>query len=123
MLKPLRPSVMVVASTPGYRCYCCHDTGIVVQQQTLIADCLPSDVAVKCTRCNAATNNLGESTKYLDSRISKEQCDALHTIRHQDWLDTVRQQGSNMKSAAVIHQQTSSLAAAKSMQQEAADEF
>jgi len=99
MLQPLRPSAQVVVSMPGFQCYCCHDTGLIIRQDAFYQDSTPSDVAAMCRRCGSAVSKFGETTKYLDGRVTREQCDALHRIRYEDWLETIRKEGSGLKSA------------------------
>lgn len=101
MLKPLRPSSQVVVSMPGYRCYCCQDTGLIIRQEKFFEGASPSDVGVMCRACGAAASRYGEMTKYLDGRVTREQCKALHQEMYEDWLGTIRKESQGMRSAAV----------------------
>jgi hypothetical protein len=81
---------------PHWKCFCCHDTGIIVPQLAALAidgydfnrDKLP-----RCTKtgCFAESHWDGEMlTNCVDYRISPATCFQLDAIEREGWKETAR---------------------------------
>lgn len=90
-MQPLKPSI-VVNKTPTWRCFCCHDTGLIIRVDLLdYEEFSPSDTPPVCKYCSAATTTLGETIANLDNRISKEQCRAIHEHELDGWKASINE--------------------------------
>ncbi len=77
---------------PTWKCYCCHDTGFVLDRlAALVIDGYDSEKS-KIPRCNATNcgaevgENL-ENSGTLDFRLSAEICDRLAEMERKSWED------------------------------------
>ena len=77
---------------PTWKCYCCHDTGFVLDRlASLVIEGYDAEKS-KIPRCNASRCgtevglNLEESGT-LDLRLSSEVCDRLSEMERESWED------------------------------------
>lgn len=98
------PGYEKVAWRPTWKCFCCHDTGLV--QYSLLKQVMPDydDRRHKPVKCNASAceRELGEAlylTNTLDLRLNSSVCDQLDSIERQCWRDWERQQHQLRKKA------------------------
>ena len=75
---------------PTWKCYCCHDTGFVLDRlASMVIDGYDAEKS-KIPRCNAAGcgaevgENL-ENSGTLDFRLSAEICDRLDQMEKESW--------------------------------------
>ena len=75
---------------PTWKCYCCHDTGFVLDRlAALVIDGYDAEKS-KIPRCNATGcgAEVGESLENsgtLDFRLSSEICDRLNQMEKESW--------------------------------------
>lgn len=89
---------------PNWRCFCCHDTGFVIDRlanyviegytngQHKIARC-------QATKCEAEIAEILEATGSLDDRLTSEICDHLDYLEREDWRQTLKKQHELRKKA------------------------
>lgn len=100
------PEVEVEIWQPGWQCYCCHDTGIIVPHlvRKLILDY--NENRDKFPRCSKPGCSSGE--KYdsealypsTDRRIDAFTCKKLDEFERQTWRDTLFVHGQRAKQSA-----------------------
>ncbi len=77
---------------PAWKCYCCHDTGFVLDRlAALVIDGYDAEKS-KIPRCNASGcgAELGlylEESGTLDTRLSSQVCDRLAEMEKKSWKD------------------------------------
>ncbi len=77
---------------PTWKCYCCHDTGFVLDRlASLVIDGYDAEKS-KIPRCNATScgAEVGlylEESGTLDNRLSAEVCDRLSEMERESWED------------------------------------
>ena len=81
----------LVMATPDWKCYACHDSGLIVEAHLLIAGYDPGiDPPVLCRHCNAAAKFSDEVLRRLDNRATPEQCRYLHDLAYSYWRITLK---------------------------------
>ena len=85
---------------PDWRCFCCHDTGLIQRYlvELVINDYDPwNDKPVACQNsiCEAGWNYRGMAG--CDQRFERGVCAELHQIGREDWRQFVREQFENAK--------------------------
>ena len=98
------PGYEKVAWRPTWKCFCCHDTGLV--QYSLLRQIMPDydDRRHKPVKCNAShcDRELGEAlywTQTLDLRLDSSVCDEIDSIGRQYWRDWEKEQHQSRKKA------------------------
>ena len=98
------PGYEQVPWRPTWKCFCCHDTGLV--QYSLLRQIMPDydDRRHKPVKCNASLceRELGEAlylTQTLDLRLDSSVCDELDSIGRRCWRDWEQQQHQLRKKA------------------------
>ena len=77
---------------PTWKCYCCHDTGFVLDRlASLVIDGYDSEKS-KIPRCNATScgAEVGlylEESGTLDLRLTSQICDRLNEMEKESWSD------------------------------------
>lgn len=97
-LKPLNlrpetePGYDPIAWRPNWKCFCCHDTGLV--SYVLVKRVMPDydDRRHKPVKCNASgcdirLSELLFSTRTLDERLDSCVCDELDTVERRAWQE------------------------------------
>ncbi len=93
---------------PGWNCFCCHDTGIVVSHlATLAIDGYDynRDKFPRCVNpgCKAGDHWDSEAlTDSIDYRISAATCQKLDAIEREDWRQTARRHQINIRALAKV---------------------
>lgn len=103
--KKLKPIAMRPESEPDYDkrlwqpswdCFCCHDTGFVIDKlaayviegyisgQHKIAVC-------QATKCQAEIGETLEASGSLDNRLTQEICDDLDSLEREEWARTLKE--------------------------------
>ncbi len=89
---------------PNWCCFCCHDTGFVIDRlaayviegytsgQHKIALC-------QATRCQAEIGETLEASGSLDERLTPEICDELDNLEREEWARTLKKQREIRKQA------------------------
>lgn len=82
---------------PSWRCYCCQDTGFVIDRlaayiiegynsrQHKIALC-------QASRCQAEIGETVEASGCLDRRLTPDICDYLDSLERESWVQTLEEQ-------------------------------
>lgn len=90
---------------PNWYCFCCHDTGFVLER--LAAHVIEGyrggqHKIVRCqaTRCIAEIGETLEASGTLDERLTPDICDRLDALERDDWARTVEKQ-SELKQRAL----------------------
>ena len=77
---------------PNWKCYCCHDTGFVLDRlAALVIEGYDAEKS-KIPRCNASTcgAEVGEGLEQsgtLDTRLTSQVCDRLAQMERESWED------------------------------------
>ncbi len=92
-----QPGYEAIAWKPTWKCFCCHDTGLV--QELLIKKVIPRYVSgrhkpVECnaTNCDIQLGRDLYKTETLDRRFSAELCDRLDSDERQMWQEWSNEQ-------------------------------
>ena len=77
---------------PNWKCYCCHDTGFVLDRlAALVIDGYDSEKSriprCNATGCGAEVGVYLEESGTLDTRLSGEVCDRLAEMEKESWED------------------------------------
>jgi len=94
----------VVWETPRWRCYCCHDTGVVQRPELIVEDYGINDPEIVCTNCSIAIEKWGREPteeelarlgvkrsewrsglEIRDTRATVEMCRALDAWGRECW--------------------------------------
>jgi hypothetical protein len=89
---------------PSWCCYCCHDTGFVLDR---LADSVIEGYVsgrhkiprCQATRCQAEIGETLEASGSLDERLTPEICDYLAYLEREDWAQTLAHQHELRKQA------------------------
>ena len=87
-----KPGYETESWKPTWKCYCCHDTGFVLDRlASLVIDGYDSEKS-KIPRCNATGcgAEVGlylEESGTLDNRLTVEVCDQLAEMEKESWED------------------------------------
>jgi hypothetical protein len=105
--EPMRPETEPGADPeiwqPDWKCFCCHDSGIVHHYLAkLVIDGYDSnrDKLPRCHNlcCNAGSHYDGYAlTDSVDYRLDSETCQELDSIERENWRDYVEQQRQKLK--------------------------
>ncbi len=80
---------------PNWYCFCCHDTGFVIERlaayviegyvsgQHKIARC-------RASKCQAEIGETLEASGSLDNRLTREICDYLDNLEREEWARTLK---------------------------------
>ena len=91
---PLRdeaqPGYEAIAWKPNWKCFCCHDNGIIPER--IVKTVIPNYVSgrhkpVKCNNCNIRLGDTLYDTNTLDLRFTPEICDRLDRQERQMWRE------------------------------------
>lgn len=89
---------------PNWRCFCCHDTGFVLDR--LAAHVIEGYTAglhkiVECqaTLCQAEIGETLEASGTIDDRLTSDICDHLDSLERENWRQTLKQQHELRKKA------------------------
>ena len=89
---------------PNWYCFCCHDTGFVIERlatyviegyirgQHKIVEC-------RATSCQAEIGETLRASGTLDRRLTPDICDHLDCMERQEWAQTVEKQSQLRKQA------------------------
>ncbi len=89
---------------PNWYCFCCHDTGFVLERlaayviegyvggQHKIARC-------RASKCQAEIGETLEASGSLDNRLTREICDYLDYLERSDWARTLKRKHELRKQA------------------------
>lgn len=89
---------------PNWYCFCCHDTGFVVERlaayviegytsgQHKIARC-------QASKCQAEIGETLEASGSLDNRLTREICDYLDYLERSEWAQTLKRKHELRKQA------------------------
>ena len=89
---------------PDWHCFCCHDTGFVIDRlaahviegykggQHKIARC-------RASKCLAEIGETLEASDSLDNRLTRDICDHLDHLERENWRQTLKQQHELRKKA------------------------
>lgn len=89
---------------PSWDCFCCHDTGFVIDKlaayviegyisgQHKIAIC-------QATKCQAQIGETLELSGSLDNRLTQEICDDLDNLEREEWARTLKSKQELRKKA------------------------
>lgn len=92
---------------PNWCCFCCHDTGFVLERlaayviegytsgQHKIARC-------QASHCQAEIGETLEATGSLDERLTPEICDYLDNLEREEWAQTLKKQREMRKQAKEV---------------------
>jgi len=100
------PDAEVEIWQPSWKCFCCHDTGIINQHlAALVIDEYDSnrDKFPRCVNpgCKAGDHWDSETlTDCVDYRINAVTCQKLDAIEREGWRQTVRQKQINIQALA-----------------------
>lgn len=96
-LSRIKPAIdRVIAETPKWKCFCCHDTGLVIRLELVLDGfcdgsppeySAPSDYGMLCKACEA---QYGLTHLGLDDRLTQAQCKEIHQARLNDWVETAK---------------------------------
>lgn len=96
------PDVEAEIWSPDWRCFCCHDTGIIVSHLAAMAidgyD-RDHDKFPRCVNpgCRAGSDWDSEAlTDCVDYRINAATCQKLDAIEREDWRQTTKRQQTNI---------------------------
>ncbi|MGL5836127.1 MAG: hypothetical protein ACRC1Z_23270 [Waterburya sp.] len=90
---------------PSWDCFCCHDTGFVIDKlaayviegyvsgQHKIAIC-------QATKCQAEIGETLEASGSLDNRLTQEICDDLDSLEREEWARTLKSKQELRKKAS-----------------------
>ena len=97
-----QPGYEAIAWKPTWKCFCCHDTGLI--QELLIKKVIPRYVSgrhkpVECnaTHCDIQLGRDLYKTETLDRRFSAELCDRLDSDERQMWQEWSKEQHEKRK--------------------------
>ena len=89
---------------PSWCCYCCHDTGFVIDR--LAAKVIEGYVAgvhkiprCQASRCIAEIGETLEASGSLDERLTPELCDYLDDLERENWAHSLKEQHQLRKKA------------------------
>jgi hypothetical protein len=83
----------VTGQLPGWKCYCCQDTGLVIRAERLVQDFDHLSVPLICKGCYAAADRFGdEALRRLDNRAPRNECQRLHDEAYEGWLSGIQNQ-------------------------------
>ncbi|MDJ0595188.1 MAG: hypothetical protein QNJ72_35285 [Pleurocapsa sp. MO_226.B13] len=92
-----QPGYEAIAWKPTWKCFCCHDTGLV--QHLLVKKVIPRYVSgrhkpVECnaTHCDIQLGRDLYKTETLDRRFSADLCDRLDGDERQMWAEWSKEQ-------------------------------
>ena len=89
---------------PNWCCFCCHDTGFVIERlaayviegytsgQHKIARC-------RASKCQAEIGETLEASGSLDNRLTREICDYLDNLERSEWARTLKRKHELRKQA------------------------
>lgn len=85
-----QPDYEKIAWKPNWRCFCCHDTGLVQYSlvKKVINNYIPDrhkPIECNATRCNIRLGETLYETETLDRRFSADLCDRLDLDERQMW--------------------------------------
>ena len=92
---------------PNWCCFCCHDTGFVLERlaayviegytrgQHKIAKC-------RASNCQAEIRETLEASGSLDERLTPEICDELDNLEREEWARTLNKQREMRKQALEV---------------------
>ncbi len=77
---------------PGWKCFCCHDTGFVLDRlAALVIDGYDAEKSkiprCNATRCGAEVGEGLEQSGTIDTRLSSQVCDRLAEMEKESWED------------------------------------
>lgn len=89
---------------PNWRCFCCHDTGFVLDRLAAYViegykGGLHKIVECQATECQAKIGETLEASGSLDDRLNPEICDHLDSLEREDWRQSLKQQHELRKKA------------------------
>lgn len=89
---------------PNWCCFCCHDTGFVLDRLAAYVvegyrGGLHKIVRCQATRCIAEIGETLEASGSLDERLTPDICDRLDALERDDWARTAQKQ-SELKQRA-----------------------
>jgi hypothetical protein len=89
---------------PNWCCFCCHDTGFVLDRlATRVIEGYRGGqhkiVRCQATRCIAEIGETLEASGTLDERLTPDICDRLDALERDDWARTVEKQSELRKRA------------------------
>ncbi len=97
-----QPGYEAIAWKPTWKCFCCHDTGLI--QELLIKKVIPRYVSgrhkpVECnaTHCDIKLGRDLYKTETLDRRLSAELCDRLDRDERKMWAEWSMEQHEKRK--------------------------
>ncbi len=99
----LGPEAMKEAWKPSWRCFACHDTGIITGYLVFLVVPEYSDKVHKNLACkNPSCRNIAPSSSNpnYDHRFSIEICRELDKISREDWTRTIENKFINFKALA-----------------------
>ena len=98
----VQPGYEAIAWKPTWKCFCCHDTGLV--QHLLVKKVIKSYVSgrhkpIECnaTNCNIRLGDTLYETETLDRRFSADLCDRLDSDERQMWAEWSKEQHQKRK--------------------------
>lgn len=100
------PGVEIEIWQPGWQCYCCHDTGIIVPHlvRKLILDYNENrDKFPRCKKPGCSSGSHYDSEALIDSvdnRVDAFTCKKLDELERQTWRDTLFIHGQRAKQSA-----------------------
>ena len=84
---------------PHWRCFCCQDSGLVVDPDWIIERYDPRlDPAALCQKLGCTVGSHFVDRGIVDERFSPALCSQLDAIKRKDWQDTARNQQIYKKS-------------------------
>ena len=89
---------------PSWYCFCCHDTGFVLER---LAACIIEGYVsgqhkiarCRASKCQAEIGETLEASGSLDNRLTREICDYLDYLERSDWARTLRKKHELRKQA------------------------
>lgn len=89
---------------PNWRCFCCHDTGFVLDRLAAhviegYKGGLHKIVRCQATECQAEIGETLEASGTLDNRLTNDICDHLDSLERENWRQTLFQQHELRKKA------------------------
>lgn len=93
---------------PDWRCFCCHDTGIV--RPRLVELVIPDydhdkDFHPVCYRCDAG--KIYANREEYDQRLTRSICGELDRIERENWTVTVKEKQQRILETKLLAQQKS----------------
>lgn len=122
---PLRdeaqPGYEKAAWKPNWKCFCCHDNGIISER--IVKTVIPNYVAgrhkpVKCNNCNIRLGDTLYDTNTLDLRFTPQICDRLDQDEREVWREWAMQQHERRKSNLDLSKVTKNLRTRKRLNSE-----